>query len=293
MALFRSDVWPTKRHAEVLGARIAYVESGSGRPIVFLHGNPTSSMVWRSVIPAVSRKGRCVAFDLIGMGDSSKVGSGGRSYRFLDHRTYVDAFMELLRLDRDVVLIGHEWGGALALDWAQRNRAAVAGLVYMETLVTPLEWEDLPPDGALTLEALRSDAGEMLALAKNMVVERLLPIGVMSPLSDRTMAEYRRPFSMVGEDRRPTLTLVRELPIGGQPAAVADIVRRYETWLEASPVKKLFINADPGFLLTGRQRDICRAWPEQTEVTVPGIHFAQEDSGEQIGQAIADWLDTL
>ncbi len=293
MALFRSDPWPTKRHAEVLGARISYTEAGSGRPVVFLHGNPTSSMLWRKVLPEVARKARCIAPDLIGMGDSSKVGSGGRSYRFLDMRTYLDALFEILGLDRGAVLVGHEWGGALMFDWAQRNRAAVAGLVYMETIVTPLEWDDLPAGAAVVYEGLRSSSGESLALARNILVERMLPIGVLEPLSDEVMKEYRRPFAMVGEDRRPTLTLARELPIGGEPSAVVDVVRRYETWLEASPVKKLFVNADPGFLLVGRPRERCRRWPEQTEVTVPGIHFLPEDSGVQIGKAIADWLETL
>jgi haloalkane dehalogenase len=293
MALFRSDPWPSKRHVEVLGAKVSYIAAGSGRPVVFLHGNPTSSVLWRSVIPHVAKKARCIAPDLIGMGDSSKVGTGATSYRFLDHRTYLDAMLEVLGIKRDVVLVGHERGGALLFDWAQRNRASIAGIAYMETIVTPLNWSDMPSDAIRVYQALRSPSGEMVALAKNIVVERLLQIGVRTPLSDDVMNEYRRPFTMVGEDRRPTLTLARELPIEGEPRAVVDVVRRYERWLEASPVPKLFIDAEPGFLLRGRPRDVCLAWPNQRRVRVPGHHYVQEDSGPQIGKAIAQWLDEL
>jgi haloalkane dehalogenase len=293
MALFRAEAWQTKKYVEVLGARMAYLEAGTGRPVVFLHGNPTSSILWRKVIPAVAKRARCIAPDLIGMGDSSKVGSGGLSYRFLDHRTYLDALFELLGLSRDVVLVGHEWGGPLLFDWAQRNRAAVAGIVYMETFVTPLGWPDLPESAVDLIRAVRTDAGEGLVLGRNRIVERLIPIGVSNPLPDQIMEEYRRPYTMSGEDRRATLTLAREIPIEGEPAAVADIVRRNETWLQSSPVKKLFIDADPGFYLTGRAREMCRAWPVQSTVTVPGIHLIQEDSGAVISNAIAQWLETL
>jgi haloalkane dehalogenase len=293
MALFRAEAWQTKKYVEVLGARMAYLEAGTGRPVVFLHGNPTSSILWRKVIPVVAKRARCIAPDLIGMGDSSKVGSGALSYRFLDHRTYLDAWFELLGLTRDVVLVGHEWGGPLLFDWAQRNRAAVAGIAYMETFVTPLEWSDVPGSAVDLIRAVRTDAGEGLVLGRNRIVERLIPIGVGNPLPDQIMEEYRRPFAMSGEDRRPTLTLAREIPIEGEPAAVADIVRRNETWLQSSPVKKLFIDADPGFYLSGTAREMCRAWPVQSAVTVPGIHLIQEDSGAEIGKAIARWLDTL
>jgi haloalkane dehalogenase len=293
MGLLRSDPWPAKKHAEVLGARMAYAEAGSGRPIVFLHGNPTSSLLWRSVIPQVSRRGRCIAPDLIGMGDSSKVGSGARSYRFLDHRTYLDTLFSLLGIESDVVLVGHEWGGALMFDWASRHPESVAGLVYMETLVTPLSWSDWPPQSRAIFEALRSEVGDELVLAKNLVVERLLPASVLDPIADPVMEEYRRPYDSVGEDRRPTLTWPRELPIDGEPAAVHELVSGYQHWLETSGVPKLFINGDPGSLLIGRQRAVCRRFTNQREVTVPGIHYLPEDSGPQIGRAIADWLDQL
>ena len=293
MALFRPEPWPAKKFAEVLGARMAYIESGTGRPVVFLHGNPTSSILWRKVLPHVAKRARCIAPDLIGMGDSSRVGSGGTSYRFLDHRTYLDALFELLGLTKDVVLVGHEWGGPLAFDWAQRNRAAVAGIVYMETFVTPLEWSDIPESIVDLVRAVRTDAGEGLILGRNRLVERLIPIGVRTPVHDQIMEEYRRPYDVSGEDRRATLTLMREIPIQGVPPAVVDIVKRNQTWLESSPIEKLFIDADPGFYLTGRPREICRSWPVQSRVTVPGIHFLQEDSGAEIGKAIAEWLDTL
>ncbi|MGF1665139.1 MAG: haloalkane dehalogenase [Acidimicrobiia bacterium] len=293
MGLLRSDPWPAKKHVEVLGARMAFAESGQGRPIVFLHGNPTSSMVWRSVLPQVSGRGRCIAFDLIGMGDSSKVGSGASSYRFLDHRTYVDAFMSVLGIESDVILVGHEWGAALMFDWAARHPDAVAGLVYMEALVTPLRWEDWPERSRSIQRALRSEAGDELVLAKNLVVERLLPATVLEPIPEPFMEEYRRPYASVGEDRRPTLTLTREVPIEGEPAAVATVVAGYQRWLERTPVPKLFVNGDPGYLLVGRQREVCRRFPNQTEVTVPGLHHLPEDSGPAIGRAIVEWLDRL
>lgn len=293
MGLLRSDPWPGKKHAEVLGARMAYAEAGSGRPVVFLHGNPTSSVLWRDVIPEVSRKRRCIAPDLIGMGDSSKVGSGPTSYRLADHRTYLDSFFSLLELDRDLVLVGIEWGAALAFDWAVRYPDTVAGLVYMETFVTPLTWEDWPASTRDILRAIRAGAGEELVLAKNLVVDRLLPATVIEPLSDALMAEYRRPYATVGEDRRPTLTLPREIPIDGGPETVHRQVATYQRWLETSQVPKLFIDGDPGHVLVGRQREICRAFPNQTEVSVPGVHHLPEDSGRSIGQAIADWLDRI
>jgi haloalkane dehalogenase len=292
MGLLRHDLVRAKRHAEVLGARMAYLEAGKGRPIVFLHGNPTSSFLWRKVIPHVEGVGRCIAPDLIGMGDSSKVGSGPKSYRFLDHRTYIDAFFAVLGIE-DAILVGHDWGGALAFDWANRHRNSVAGIAYMETLVAPLTWDDWPEASRTIFRALRSEAGEDLILAKNLFVERILPASVLEPLPEDVMAEYRRPFTEVGEDRRPTLAWPRELPIDGEPKAVSGVVASYARWLQTSPLPKLFINAEPGSILVGRQRRFCRTWANQTEVTVPGIHFIQEDSGELIGRALADWIRTL
>jgi haloalkane dehalogenase len=269
---------------------MAYVEQGSGDPIVFLHGNPTSSFLWRNVIPEVAGKGRCIAPDLIGMGDSEKVGTGPRSYRFIDHRTYLDAFLEVLGVNQNVTLVVHDWGGGLGFDWAHRHPNAIKGIAYMETIVMPVTWDDWPEDARRIFQAMRTEAGEEIVLNKNVFVERILPASVLNPLDDEVMDEYRRPYRNQGEDRRPTLTWPREIPIDGEPAAVAEIVESYGQWLASSPVRKLFINADPGSILTGRQREFCRAWPNQTEITVPGIHFIQEDSGPEIGRAIADWM---
>jgi len=286
----RREPSSTKKHVKVLGADMAYVEVGQGRPIVFLHGNPTSSYLWRHVIPEVAGSGRCIAPDLIGMGDSQKVGSGPRSYRFVDHRTYLDALLEVLGVHENVVIVGHDWGGALGFDWANRHRAGVGAIVYMETLVMPVTWDDWPEAGRHIFAAMRSEAGAEMILDKNVFVERILPASLLTPLSEETMAEYRRPYLEQGEGRRPTLTWPREIPIDGEPAAVVEVVQRCGRWLSESKVPKLFINADPGSILVGRARQFCRAWPNQTEVTVPGIHFIQEDSGRQIGRAIADWL---
>jgi haloalkane dehalogenase len=283
-----------KRFAEVLGRRMAYVEAGSGDPVVFLHGNPTSSYLWRNVIPHVAPFGRCIAPDLIGMGDSDKLDdSGSGSYRFVEHRAYLDALLVSLGADERVVFVVHDWGSALGFDWASRHPAAVRGLAYMEAIVCPLHWEDWPPAAREVFEGLRSPAGEEMVLQKNVFVERILPGSVQRDLGEDEMAEYRRPFAEPGESRRPTLTWPREIPIDGHPADVSAIVASYAQWLAGSAVPKLFVNAEPGAILTGRQRALCRAWPNQHEVTVAGIHFLQEDSPAEIGRAIADWLAGL
>jgi haloalkane dehalogenase len=224
------------------------------------------------------------------MGDSDKIAG---PYRFVDHRRYLDALLAALGVEDDVILVGHDWGGALLFDWANRHRTAVAGIAYMETIVTPLEWSDWPETAAGIFQAMRSDAGEEIVLEKNVFVERILPKSVLDPLSEEVMAEYRRPFAEPGEGRRPTLTWPRQIPIGGEPADVTEIVAASAAWLSESPVPKLFIDADPGSILIGRQREVCRAWPAQKTVTVRGSHFVQEDSGAQIGRAIAAWLSAL
>ncbi len=279
-----------KQFVDVHGARMAYVEQGSGNPIVFLHGNPTSSHLWREVIPEVADLGHCFAPDLIGMGDSEKVGG---EYRFADHRHYLDGFFENLGLDSDLTLVVHDWGGGLGFDWANRHRSALRALVYMETIVMPVEWEDWPEPSRGLFQAMRDDSGESIILEKNVFIERILPASVLAPMSEGTHNEYRRPFLKGGETRRPILTWPREIPIGGSPENVRSIVADYSGWLAESDLPKLFINADPGSILVGRQRDFCRSWPNQQEVTVPGVHFIQEDSGEAIGQAIAGFLRGL
>jgi haloalkane dehalogenase len=285
-----TDPYPRKS-ARVLGKTMAYVETGEGDPVVFLHGNPTSSYLWRNVIPHVEAFGRCIAPDLVGMGDSDKLDDPGpESYRFTEHRRYLDALLEALNATERITFVVHDWGSALGLDWANRHRERVRGIAYMEAIVRPLTWDEWPEEARRVFQGFRSSAGEEMALAKNVFVERVLPGSVLRGLTEEEMEVYRRPFREPGESRRPTLAWPRELPIEGEPADVVDIVRSYARWLESSAVPKLFLNAEPGAILTGAQRDFCRIWPNQREVTVAGIHYVQEDSPHEIGRAIADWL---
>lgn len=284
-----------KRTAEVLGSRMSYVDLGEGDlTFLLLHGNPTSSYLWRDVIPHLTGRGRCVAPDLIGMGDSDKLpDSGPQRYTFAEHRRHLDELLEQLDLGARVVLIVHDWGSALGFDWARRNPERVAGIAYMEAIVRPLTWEEWPEAARNAFQRLRSPEGEELVLEANFFVERILPSSVLRDLTEEEMAEYRRPFAEAGEDRRPTLTWPRQLPIEGEPAEVVETVAEYAEWLASSDVPKLFVDADPGTILTGPQRETCRCWPNQTEVTVPGLHFVQEDSAEEIGNAIAAWSEKL
>lgn len=286
-----ADARYPKQYREVLGARMAYVEVGSGDPIVFLHGNPTSSYLWRNVIPHCERLGRCIAPDLIGMGDSAKLApSGPDRYRFVEHRRYLDALLESLDVRERVTLVIHDWGSALGFDWANRHRAAVRGIAYMEGIVMPVTWADWPKAATAVFQGFRSPAGEKMVLEQNVFIEQVLPTSILRKLSDAEMDEYRRPFREPGEGRRPTLTWPRQIPIEGEPAEMVEIVRAYGEWLRASQVPKLFINADPGAILRGAPREFCRGWPNQTEVTVKGIHFIQEDSPDEIGAAVAAWM---
>lgn len=280
-----------KSRVDVLGSRIAYVEVGEGDPIVFLHGNPASSFLWRNVIPHVASIGRCIAPDLIGMGDSSKV--EGLEYRFVDHRRYLDSFLDAVGVRDRVTLVVHDWGSALGFDWANRHRPALSGIAYMEAIVRPISWEEWPEPSRSVFHGLRSPAGEEMVLNKNVFVERILPASILRTLSEEEMAEYRKPFANTGEDRRPTLTWPREIPIDGTPEDVANVVSNYGEWLSISDVPKLFINADPGAILVGEQREFCRGWPNQIEVTVEGIHFVQEDSANEIGVALRRWMEVL
>ena len=283
-----------KKHLQVLGHNMAYVEAGEGDPIVLLHGNPTSSYLWRGIIPHLTGLGRCIAPDLIGMGDSDKLeDSGPQRYRFVEHRQYLDAFLEAVGANDKVTFVVHDWGSALGFDWANRHRHVVKGLAYMEAIVQPLTWTQWPETALRVFQGFRSTNGESMILTSNLFVERVLPGSIKRKLTDEEMAEYRRPFLESGEGRRPTLTWPREIPIEGEPEDVTEIVGSYAVWLRQSPVPKLFVNADPGAILVGEQREFCRTWPNQTEVTVPGIHFVQEDAPDEIGQAIADWLRAL
>ena len=280
-----------KKKIGVLGREMAYVEMGDGRPIVFLHGNPTSSYLWRNVMPKVAHLGRCIAPDLIGMGDSDKLPNPDAStYTFDLHSRFVDGFLETMGLTSDVILVIHDWGSALGFDWANRHRDGVAGIAYMEGIVAPIEvWEDFSPSGTPIFQALRSEAGEEMILDKNVFVERILPGSILRDLTEEEMAEYRRPF-LTREDRYPTLTWPRHIPIGGEPPEVVARVQAYADWLAEAPLPKLFVDADPAAILIGAQREFCRKWPNQREVKVAGVHFIQEDSGPEIGQAIADWI---
>jgi haloalkane dehalogenase len=272
---------------------MAYVEQGVGAPIVFLHGNPTSSYLWRSVLPELSSLGRCIAPDLIGMGDSEKLPADDPArYTFVRHREFLDALLDALGVTEEVTLVVHDWGSALGFDWARRHPDRVRGIAYMEAIVRPYPDWDAWPDAARSMfQALRSPAGEQLILERNMFVERILPGSVLRTLGEDELDEYRRPFAAPGEDRLPTLVWPRQIPIGGEPPEVVEVCAAYADWLAHTPgLPKLFVNAEPGAILTGAQREFCRTWPDQTDVTVSGVHFIQEDSGKQIGSAIAGWL---
>jgi haloalkane dehalogenase len=280
-----------KKSIDALGKRMAYVELGSGAPIVFQHGNPTSSYLWRNVMPHVQHLGRCLALDLIGMGDSEKLEpSGPDRYTFAEHRRFFDAALDALGVRDDVTLVVHDWGSALGFDWANRHRSRVKAICYMEAIVRPVTWAEWPEAARGVFQGFRSPAGEDLVLQKNVFVERVLPGSILRKLSDAEMAVYRRPFAAPGEGRRPTLTWPRQIPIEGEPADVVAIVQAYADWLASADVPKLFVNADPGAILIGPQREFCRRWPNQKEVTVRGSHFLQEDSPAEIGGAIAAWL---
>jgi haloalkane dehalogenase len=280
----------SKHFANVLGYQMSYIEIGQGSPIVFLHGNPTSSYLWRNVLPHLTSCGRLIAPDLIGMGESEKLPPEEPDrYRFVGHRRYLEAFLDCVGVEKEVVIVGHDWGGALGFDWAYYHQSAIQGLVYMETFVRPLTWADLPDSFHPTLKAVRSQEGEKLVLDQNMFIEQMLPSVTLRSLTNAEMQHYRRPYTTPGDSRMPMLAFPREVPLNGEPSDVANAIDAYANWLKHSQIPKLFINAEPGVFITGSVRDFCRTWPNQTEITVPGLHFIQEDAPEQIGTAIADW----
>jgi haloalkane dehalogenase len=278
------------KRLDVLDSTLAYVDTGQGHPVVFLHGNPTSSYLWRNVIPHVAPVGRCLAPDLIGMGDSGRAPNG--SYRFTDHARYLDGWFDALGL-RDVTLVVHDWGSALGFWWAFRHQRRVRGLVYLEAIVRPVTWAEWPENARKIFQAMRSPAGEELVLDKNVFVERILPASIVRRLDEAEMEAYRRPWRTPGEARRPMLQWPREIPIDGEPADVVRIVEQYGAWLATSPLAKLFINAEPGSILVGGPREFCRTWANQREVTVKGRHFVPEDSPDELGQAVADFVKRL
>ncbi|HUY20506.1 MAG TPA: haloalkane dehalogenase [Candidatus Binataceae bacterium] len=288
-AISAHDPHPRQRLA-VLGTEISYVDQGAGDPVVFLHGNPTSSYLWRNIIPYLDGLGRCLAPDLVGMGDSGKAPDG--SYRFVDHARYLDGWFDALGL-HNVTLVVHDWGSALGFHWACRNPTRVKALAYMEAIVQPLTWTDWNQQARPIFEAMRGPQGEEIVLQKNQFVERILPGSIIRKLTEPEMAAYRRPWLVPGEGRRPMLQWPREIPIDGEPQDVVEIVSNYSRWLARNAIPKLFVNANPGAILVGAQREFCRTWPNQREITVNGIHFIQEDSPHEIGTALADWYRSI
>jgi haloalkane dehalogenase len=275
-----------RKRVSVLDSNMAYVDVGEGDPIVFLHGNPTPSYLWRNIIPYSLPLGRCLAPDYVGMGNSGLSTNG--SYRFVDHRRYLDAWFEALQLTKNIILVVHDWGSALGFDWARRHPERVKGLVYMESIVRPFfSWDEWPEATREFFKTQRSSAGEELILEKNLFIEYLLPL---RGISEEAIEVYRRHYRNPGPLRQPMLTWSRELPIEGQPEDVVKIVDAYARWLSTSPIPKLFINAEPAGFLIGAQREFCRMWPNQQEVTVKGAHFLQEDSPDDVGEAIARFV---
>jgi haloalkane dehalogenase len=289
-----SEVMPYKKQfLKVFDRAMAYVDIGQGNPIVFLHGNPTSSYLWRNILPYLQEKGRCIAPDLIGMGDSEKLpASGPLSYTFIEHRRYLDVLLAQLRVERHVTFVTHDWGSVLGCDWARRHPDAVKGIAYMEALLQPVTWDQWSTQTRSFFEQLRGPAGEQMVLQENLFVESLLPRRILRKLTAAEMEEYRRPYQEPGEGRRPTLSWPRQLPINGEPADVVAIVRSCAAWLASSPVPKLFIDAEPG-TISMEERAFYRSLPNQTEVSVRGLHFIQEDSPDEIGEAMVKWYTTL
>lgn len=284
----------SKHKVTIHGLQMAYVDEGEGDPIIFLHGNPSSSYEWRNVVPHLVGMGRCIAPDLIGMGDSDKLpNSGPSSYHFIEHRKYLDAFLKALNLQRRITLVLHDWGSALGFDWAYRHSSAIHAICYMESFVKPIDsWDEWPEEAIALFQTIRSDGGEELVLGQNFVIENILPAAVLRKLSDDEMNVYRRPYTNPGESRRPTLTWPREIPIAGEPSDVSHIIQTYSTWLSSSQIPKLFIEAVPGAMFQSH-RDFAKTWPNQTHVKIRGGHFVSEDSPDETGTAIAAWLKKL
>lgn len=283
------------RRVEVLGRQMAYTEMGEGRPILFQHGNPTSRYLWRNILPQLADMGRCIAVDLIGMGESDKLaGEGGLRYSFATHAEFLEAAWDALGVTDNAVLVIHDWGSALGFDYAFRHPDRIAGIAYMEAITAPVrDWDTWPENARAIFQAMRSPAGEEIILDKNIFIEAILPSAILRDLTPEEMDHYRAPYLTPGEDRRPTLDWPRQIPIAGDPPEVTEVVSRYAAWLAETDIPKLFINADPGSILIGPQRDICRTWPNQTEVMVKGSHFIQEDSPDEIVATLRDFITGL
>jgi haloalkane dehalogenase len=288
-----SDFKYSKSFTTINGKNLAYVDSGEGDPIVFLHGNPTSSYLWRNVMPHLEGMGRLIAPDLVGMGDSDKLDdSGPGRYTFIEHAEYLYALFDELDLN-NVTLVIHDWGSALGFNWAALNPEKIKSIIYMEAITGPIEsWDDWPEQARNIFQLFRSDAGEELILEKNFFVERVFAgdVGMHRALEKQELDAYIKPFEKEGESRRPTLTWPRQIPIEGEPTEVVEIVKNYAKFMSETKIPKLFINADPGSILIGKQRELARKWPNQKEVTVNGGHFIQEVSPDEIGESIKDFL---
>ena len=284
---------PEKKNINVLGKKMTYVDKGEGDPIIFQHGNPTSSYLWRNIIPYLENQGRCIAIDLIGMGDSDKLtDNGNNTYSYHIQKQYFDKCLEELEIKENITFVIHDWGSALGFNWAYEHQESVKGICYMEAIVKKISWEDWPKDAKSIFQGFRSDAGEDLILKKNLFIEGVLPNAIIRNLTETEMDIYRKPF-LKEIDRRPTLDWPRQIPINNEPEDVCKIVDDYSSWMSINEIPKLFINADPGSILTGKQREFCRKWKNQQELTVKGNHFIQEDSPNEIGEAISKWYRNL
>lgn len=292
--MISSKPYAELKYRVVNGRRMAYLDEGEGDAIVFQHGQPASSYVWRNVMPHLEGLGRLIACDLIGMGGSEKLNpSGPDRYGYAEHRDFLFSLWDTLGLGDRVVLVLHDWGAVLGFDWAGHHRDRVQGIAHMEAIAAPMQWTDLPEQGRAFFEALRSPSGERMVLEENLFIEARLPGAILRKLTAEEMAFYRKPFANPGEDRRPTLSWPRCLPLDGEPADVANVVSENGNCLARSDIPKLFINGEPGAIVRGRIRDFVRTWPNQTEVTVRGVHTIQEDSPDEIGMAVADFVRRL
>ncbi|MDG2002076.1 MAG: haloalkane dehalogenase [Novosphingobium sp.] len=282
-----------KKYLDIDGYRMAYIDEGEGDAIVFQHGNPTSSYLWRNIMPHCEGLGRLIACDLIGMGDSDKLSpSGPDRYGYIEQRDFLFRLWDKLKLGDRVIFVIHDWGSVLGFDWANQHRERVQGICYMESIVQPVKI-DPTTKHATSASGIRTEQGEIMMLENNAFVEQRMPMSIIRTLSEPEMDEYRRPFRNPGEDRRPTLSWPRQVPLASQPNEVTPIVEDYGNWLSASDTPKLLVKAEPGVLIKGPAYDFCRSWPNQREVEVAGLHFIQEDSPDAIGKALADFVREL
>ncbi|MGR8948911.1 MAG: haloalkane dehalogenase [Gammaproteobacteria bacterium] len=288
------DDWRAKKkYVEVNGSKMAYVEMGEGDPIIFQHGNPTSSYLWRNIMPQLSDLGRCIAVDLIGMGDSDKLANSGPDrYTFKEHQQYLYGAWDALGVTNNVTFVIHDWGTALGFEWCRQHPTAVKAVAHMEGVVKRIAWEEWPDAATDIFRAFRSANGEDVVLEKNVFIEGVLPNSIMRDLSDEEMDAYRAPFTNPGEDRRPTLTWPRQIPLGDEPEDVCATVDAYGAFMKDADFRKLFIAGDPGMIMNGSMGEFARSWKNTSEATVKGLHFLQEDSPDEIAAAVRNWLQS-